>query len=99
MVRPAGRTHSEVKVLYTALHGQVLAEGIAFSGDQGAARLARCRGNHHPFIAGGLLARQGDADGVFRRDHVIGAHSILLDRQLHAFDPAIELIAAGAVVR
>jgi hypothetical protein len=32
--RPARRTHLEVKVLYTALHGQLLAEGNGFSGDR-----------------------------------------------------------------
>jgi hypothetical protein len=34
-VRPAGRTHLEVKILYTPDTGEVLAEGKGSSGDWG----------------------------------------------------------------
>jgi hypothetical protein len=46
-----------------------------------------------------LLPRHGDADSFLWRDQVIGAHSVLLDGQLHAFDAAVELITARTVVR
>jgi hypothetical protein len=46
-----------------------------------------------------LLPRQGDADGLLRRDEMIEAFGILGNRELDALDDSVELVSTCPVVR
>ena len=47
----------------------------------------------------GLLPSHGRPDGVLRLDQVVGVVRVVRDRELHAFDLTVEVVAHRAVVR